>query len=284
MNLTPVADTTLFEQSPNNNLGASSLAVGGTFHAQRARALLRFDVASIPTNATIVGVRLGITIFKGPASTGEPSQFGLHRFLSAWTEGRGSGSLGLLAQAGESTWVSQFHGAVPWSSVGSAADVDYVSTASSSVGVIEISPGEEQPYFFGNTPELVADVQAWVSGTATNHGWIVICTGEDTPETARRIHSRETVPPILTIEYTVPVVEPKPGIASIAPSGGQIEIRFNVPSTYCYEVQARGSITSGEWMVLTNFCAPNADVQALATDTLGENQRFYRLRESGRVR
>src|SRR5262249_21659595 len=57
--LSPVADTTLFEHDPNNNLGANSTLVIGTTAgvsgpASRSRALMKFDVAgTIPTNATI---------------------------------------------------------------------------------------------------------------------------------------------------------------------------------------------------------------------------------------
>jgi hypothetical protein len=58
---------------------------------------------------------------------------------------------------------------------------------------------------------LVADVQAWVNGTASNYGWIVI-GNESGAGTAKGFASREATTtsqrPQLTITYTVAVPEP----------------------------------------------------------------------------
>lgn len=284
--LAPVADTTLFESTPNNNLGTSSLAVGATAHALDARALLGFDVSSIPSNATVTSVILRFVVFRAPLGGGQASLFRLHRFLSPWTEGTGVESIGSPAEPGETTWLSQFHGSALWSQPGSAVDVDYSSTISSSVPVNPFLSGEIDPYAFESTPELVADVQAWVSQMTTNHGWIVISSGEDTPATARRILSREDLnfPPLLEVDYTSPPADPIPQFTSAAASNDSFELRFTVPSTYCYEVQYRESLVTTNWSSLTNVCAPVSDVQAVATDSLSSPQRFYRLWISDRVR
>ena len=76
--LLPVADTTLFEQTPNNNLGANSTLAAGTTAgvsgpAAASRALLRFDVAaSIPTNAYLTSASVTIKVTKAPVI---PSRF-----------------------------------------------------------------------------------------------------------------------------------------------------------------------------------------------------------------
>jgi len=51
----PVADTTLFEHEPGNNLGAETTLAAGTTAGisgapARSRALIKFDVAGIPTS------------------------------------------------------------------------------------------------------------------------------------------------------------------------------------------------------------------------------------------
>ena len=64
-NLMAVADTTLFEVSPNNNLGATTLVVGSvatTGQGQRGRGLLRFDVSGIPTNAVASLIPIAVTL------------------------------------------------------------------------------------------------------------------------------------------------------------------------------------------------------------------------------
>lgn len=284
--LAPVADTTLFESTADNNLGASSLAVGATAHALAARALLRFNVFSIPSNATVTSVTLRFVVSRAPLGGGETSLFRLHRFLSPWTEGTGVGSIGSPAGPGETTWLSQFHGSALWSQPGSAVDVDYSSTISSFVPINPFLSGETDPYAFESTPELVADVQAWVSQTATNHGWIMISSDEETPATARRILSRDdpNFPPLLEVEYTLPPADPIPQFTSAATTNASFEMRFTVPSTYCYEVQYRESLANTNWSALTNVCAPISDVQAVATDSLASPQRFYRLWISDRVR
>src|SRR5437762_13461585 len=53
LTLSPVADTTLFQAFPNNNLGGEpTLISGATASGQAARALLKFDLSAVPPNAT----------------------------------------------------------------------------------------------------------------------------------------------------------------------------------------------------------------------------------------
>jgi hypothetical protein len=276
----PVADTTLFEVAPDNNLGRSSLAVGSVAAAgagARGRALLRFDLSAVPSNAVIESASLRFTVIQGPFG-GVASAFGVHRFLKPWAEGAGAGNQGALAQNGETTWRSQFHGSSLWSQPGSTSGTDYVASSSGSVEVNAVAT------YAISDPGIAADIQAWVSGAATNHGWIMISDGEGTQTTARRLASRESLggAPSLEIQYTVRPADPVPRITSAAKTNNQFELRFTVPSSYCYEVQGRDSLTSGSWAPLTNICASAADVSAVATNSLAAPQRFYRLFISGR--
>ena len=280
-NLITVADTTLFEVSPNNNLGRSTLAVGSvaaTGQGLRGRGLLRFDVSGIPTNAVIDSAALTFTVLQAPFGA-VPSSFRVHRFLKPWNEGIGTGNNGRFAFAEETTWNSQFHGVTPWSQPGSAAGTEYTSSESGSVDVDGLTAYTVQD------SGLAADVQAWVSGAAANHGWIMISSGEGTQRTARRVGSRESggAAPSLAIQYTVRPTDPQPQIAAVSETNNQFQLRFTVPSTYCYDVQVRDSLITGSWSVLTNICAPAGDISAVAADSLTRPQRFYRLFISGRA-
>jgi hypothetical protein len=275
-----VADTTLFEVAPDNNLGRSSLAVGSVAAAgagARGRALLRFDLSAVPSNAVIETASLRFTVIQQPFGA-VASSFGVHRFLKPWTEGTGAGNQGVLAQNGETTWRSQFHGSALWPQPGSTSGNDYVASSSGNVDVSGLAT------YAVSDPGIAVDVRAWVSGAATNHGWIVISDGEGSQRTARRLGSRESLSgaPSLEIQYTVPPADPVPRITSAAKTNNQFEIRFTVPSTYCFEVQFRDSLTSGSWAPLTNICASTADVTAVATNSVAASQRFYRLFISGR--
>jgi len=281
-NLIAVADTTLFEVSPNNNLGRATLAIGSvaaTGQGQRGRGLLRFDVSGIPANAVIDSAVLTFTVLQAPSFGAVPSSFRVHRFLKPWTEGVGTGNTGAPALAGETTWNAQSHGTASWSPPGSAAGTDYTSSASGSVDVDGLVAYTVQG------SGLAADVQAWVSGGAVNHGWIMISSGEGIQRTARRVGSRESGgdAPSLTIQYTVAPADPQPQIAAVTQTNNQFQLRFTVPSTYCYEVQVRDSLTTGSWSALTNICAAAGDISAAAADSLTRPQRFYRLFISGRV-
>src|ERR1041384_2382100 len=89
-NLVSSADTGLFEQSPDNNLGGMTYVVVGTINlGKRSRGLFRFDVASaLPANATVTSATLTLTV---AVARGVNQTFELHRVLKDWGEGAGSG-------------------------------------------------------------------------------------------------------------------------------------------------------------------------------------------------
>src|SRR5688500_15196346 len=125
----PVADTTLFQQSPANNMGAHShVAIGVTALGTAARGLFRFDLSSIPTNAVVQSATLTFNLTIGrPDSLGNPHA--MHRMLKSWGEGTKGGNTGTAATAGEATWN---HSSLPtkWTSPGGAPGTDFVATAS----------------------------------------------------------------------------------------------------------------------------------------------------------
>ena len=226
--LEPVADTTLIETAPNNNLGAAwFFNAGSATTGTRNHGLLRFDFTGIiPAGAVIESAQLTLSVTRQPAAGGQDSTFGLYRVLRPWGEGdkthQGtpeapiSPGLGTPAGVNDATWNDRFAlSGQPWTAPGAAPNEDYTSLASS---VQFIQGILESPYVFSSTPELVNDVQSWLDQPAANFGWMLISDAESEgiPSTARSFGARENADPALRphlmVTYT-PV--PEPGTAAL---------------------------------------------------------------------
>lgn len=199
--LRPVADTSLFEFTPDDNMGGAALAAGRIDRdAGRARALIKFDpAASIPAGARIDSVRFTIRVTKVPPSPVN-STFSLHKVLRSWGEGnKAVALLGGPATAGEATWKARAIPSESWGAPGGQAGVDYVAAATASRAIAGVAA-----YPYESSPGLVADVQSWLDDPANNFGWILISSAEDRRKSAKRFGSRETTgtAPSMIIEYT----------------------------------------------------------------------------------
>ena len=271
--LRPIADTTLFETYPSNNLGrVQSLAAGTTAHARRSRALLRFDVAgAISSNATVLSAALTLTVVRTPSGGGVDSTFRLHRMVRAWTEGdKSTPANGSLATAGEATWTARAHPAPVWSAPGAAAPADFVEEASATQFVSGLGS-----YEFS---ELTDDVRLWQSAPAANFGWILISDDEVTQATARRFGAREDTNNAaqLWIQYTVPA-PPRPRITQVERLTNTIRFQFEAAPNVLYSVERRGHVHAGMWGVLTNVPAAPSPRQISIIDVRDSNIRFYRV-------
>jgi len=283
--LSPVADTTLLESTPTNNLGAATVLLsgassgdlGGSFGAI-SRALLRFDVASqLPSTATVTSVTLTVRVTRTPLIGGVDSANGLHKVLQPWTEGTKTGdpNVGEPATAGEATWNARQHPSVLWASPGGGAGFDYAAAASASTFITGIAA-----YTFESTSNLVADVQSWLNSSNSNFGWILLSSDEATPTTVRRFGSREagTNGPSLLVEYTTQTIVPAPTITQAGLANGQITFQFDAQAQASYTVQFNDSLTSTNWLSLTNISGQQVATNIVVTDTATNNQRFYRIR------
>ena len=208
ISLLPVADTTLFEVAPNNNLGGADFFNAGTAgNGNRNRALLRFDFSeSLPPGAVITRAELTLEIVRQPRDGAANSFFGLRRTLQAWGEGAqvpaeaNSPGLGAPAGTGEATWNAPFAGGSLWLVAGG-----HFSDSTSG-----LAPGGNLggQLFFESTSALVADLQRWVDHPEENFGWTLASEDEETGKTARSFASRESgFGPLLTLQYAV-VPEP----------------------------------------------------------------------------
>src|SRR3954468_23732058 len=180
--LTATADTHLFEPAPDNNAGGNSAFISGANTSlQQSRGLFRFNVTGIPANATIQAVTVTLRVTQTPFSPND-STFDLHRLLVDWGEGTGTSAndAGRAALAGEATWNRRFHPSTTWSAVGAAPPVDFSNTVSAATFVQDVGT-----YTFNSTPELVADVQQWLTNPSSNFGWILISESENVARTLR---------------------------------------------------------------------------------------------------
>jgi len=277
--LTPVADTTLIENSPTNNMGGTNyFNAGSNMHGERNRAVLRFDLAgAIPAGSKIKTVTNLFTVMQSPADMPASSIFDLHRLLTPWgegdktTSGMGAGR-GAPATTNEATWLDRFAFAnAPWTSPGAAATNDFMAASSAEQFIVDAG---SSPYNF-TSGQLVADVQFWLDNPPANFGWLLKTRDETTPSTARRFASREDTnnAPQLVIEFIAP-----PQINGAQISGNQMRFNFLEEAGQSYTVQFRDSFSpANAWATLTNISAPSADTNAMVFDGLGGSKRFYRV-------
>lgn len=221
--LNPNLDNTLYERP----MGDVSNAIGtGLFFGQTGgnagnllrRALISFDVINtIPAGSTINSVSLQVSVdMVPPAAT--PIDANLHRLTNSWGEGTseavGAGGSGAPSTSGDATWLHRFYDTDVWNTPGG----DFIAQTSATT-TLGAGPGD---YTFISTPELVADVQGWIDTPATNFGWVLL-GAESSPQTARRIASREngTGAPMLVVDFTPPVMPPpQPGPVAVPTLNG----------------------------------------------------------------
>ncbi len=208
-------DNTIFDEDGAESCGACEhLFVGQTFHTQDVRrALIEFDVSSIPNGSTITAVELEFNVSR----TGDfiPVTMEVHEATTEWGEagstadGTGTGGgegTGGPALPGDATWTDAiFNDTVIWTSPGG----DFILNPSVSVSL----PATTNIPLIVTTPStasMVADVQGWVDNANSNHGWLLklLQSEEDINGTTRAIDSREKIggtPPMLKVTYTPPI-------------------------------------------------------------------------------
>jgi hypothetical protein len=276
--LMPVADTTLIELSPENNLGSAPFVNAGTTGLNtRNRGLFRFDPgSSIPAGSKILSATLIIEVTFEPRSGGQASAFALHRLLKDWGEGdkpsdAGAPGLGFTATANEATWRDRFAFAdQPWSVPGGSAGVDFVLSPSAEEFVYGV---DDSPYEFGPSAALRDDVQFWLDQPNENFGWILISRSEEVRFTARRFGSRED--PLNAPQLVVQFVSPP--VLSITPeSSGEVRLQFRAAPGVEYLVESTPGLLPANWSTVTNVFFPQSTEVELKEATTG-SQRFYRV-------
>jgi hypothetical protein len=203
IDLAPVKDNTLYEIPADtveiSNGAGAYMFVGNAARGDSRRALIAFDLSTIPAQSTITNAVL--TLYMSRTVVGA-TDVGVHRVAADWGEGASNASSnegrGAGAEPGDATWFNRFFPGDAWSSAGG----DLVGTASATTSVAGIGA------YAWSGEQLVADVQAWVGDPSSNYGWILIGAEQTTPS-AKRFNTRENSVadqrPVLTIEYSTPV-------------------------------------------------------------------------------
>lgn len=273
----PSADTSLIEIAPTNNNGGQAWLLSGKIQndVYRVRALMKFDFSALPTNAIVLSAMATVEVTRQPGDGLANAPFGLYRMLRPWGEGDKVATTvpgqGLPATEGEATWRHALFPTNEWTLPGGAPGVDFADAESSFQFIYDVG---QSPYRFESTPELVTDVQGWVTNPQSNYGWMLLCDDEVTIFTARRFGSREDpdAPPRLEVQYLVP-----PYIASANRAGDQIQFTFTSWPGQSYAVESRDSLSSNSWQTLTNLGLATNAAPVSVTDTVIGPQRFYRI-------
>lgn len=175
-------DTYIDKSSVNLNSGtAVSLDIRG-HSSNTERALLAFDLSSIPSGSTVVSASLNLYFFAATSSSA--ISINAHRVLADWDE----------LQA---TWRQRLTG-TNWTSAG--GDYDPAVLASQSV----------TNTFGWVTWDVTSVVQAWVSGAATNQGLILEAPSGAASE-VKQFHSAECAcvfEPSLQVNFEPPTPTP----------------------------------------------------------------------------
>lgn len=145
------------------------------------RILLRFNLSSIPTTATVFDAKLTVEITQMNAL----ATLELHAVLEPWSEGSLDGA------AGAANYTERMTGTA-WSTVGCgeplSAGATIASAAPSALGSLPI-------------PIPVATVQTWVTTPAQNFGIVFYNTHTDTARIASREHGTPEFRPQLAVAY-----------------------------------------------------------------------------------
>ena len=195
-------DTTIYDlrNGTYNSNGAGQYMFAGKNNESIARrAIVRFDLSTIPAGSTITGATLRLNMSRARANN-DPSY--LHRMTSDWGEGTSDApndeGQGTTPSVGDATWKYAYFGTIPWASLGG----DFVSTPSASTVI-----GGQNGYYTWSGAGVVADAQSWLDSPATNFGW-VLRGNETADQTAMRFDTRENPTianrPQLTVTYTLP--------------------------------------------------------------------------------
>lgn len=282
-------DNTLYEsETPLSNGAGIHLFAGVTGvlgGSSLRRALLYFDVAgNVPAGATVTEVELMLYMSRTIASDQTVS---IYPVTTAWGEGTSDAPLeegeGAEATTDDATWLHSFFDTTPWTTPGGDFD-DSTPSASTSVGDIGA-------YTWGSTPEMVADVQAWLDTPANNFGWIVI-GGEGDTGTAKRFDSRENGTPdnrpTLTIFFDQLPIELTSFTFTATPEG--IVLAWDTQSERLnqgFEIQRSVNPALNQWDVLgfvPGHGTTSTPRQYRFTDdqlpeTLAGSKIYYRLKQ-----
>ena len=193
--LVAVADTTIYAEAGDRSNGAGeAIFADRNNNGAPRRALVRFDLASVPRGLVVAFATLTLTMDRSAVG---PRTVTVHRMLASWGEAGSHAAeregMGAPAQPGDATWTQRSFSDTTWQTPGG----DFIEGSSADATVA--APG---PYAWTSS-QLAADVQSWLEDPTTNFGWILLAD-ESERRAAKRFASRShpdaDLRPTLTIE------------------------------------------------------------------------------------
>jgi len=224
-------DASIFQNNPDySNGGGPGIFSGTSGTGSPRRALIAFDMTSIPAGAIITSVQLTLTL--GQIANGGPASatIGLFALTQNWGQGTTGGTAtgiggtgqGYPANPGDATWNSASYSPTTptqWTTPGGG----HASTTSATLFLNNNTVGNSFTWL--STPQLVANAQGWLNDPATNFGLELINADEVSPSTLFAFYSSEwdnahfggsaSQVPQLQVIYTVP----EPCTAALAFAG-----------------------------------------------------------------
>lgn len=132
---------------------------------RNSRAVIEFDISTIPPGATIELAELRMFLKKQPNST---RNYNVYRLQNSWLEGSSNGKKNTAAINGV-TWIERQFGDNKWTGSGqwdwTAIGGDYLGTPTA------IVPTPGAPAWM--SWNVIDDVGVWYGGSAPNFGWLV---------------------------------------------------------------------------------------------------------------
>lgn len=146
------------------------------------RILLRFDLGSLPTSATVFDARVTVNILQvAPPATLTP-----RRLLEAWTEGNADGAAG-VANSTQRTAVAAWT-TVAAGSPGSSSATPMGTAAVTATGDLTIQLD-------------AVTVQGWIADAGQNFGMIFFNSSGESVRFASSEHANTGIRPLLTVTY-----------------------------------------------------------------------------------
>ncbi len=208
ISLSSIKDATIFENAfqsggngaTNSNGAGPGLFAGSNSNQSPRRGLVSFDLSSIPTGSTITSAQVQMTVGQIAGSGGNGTggdqltrTIDLFKLNKDWGEGTtgntatsiGGTGQGFPGNPGDATWTANKLGQDTWTTPGALGDTSGVASASTQIqGGLAVGGSQNQTFTWGSTPQLVADVQSWLTHPTTNFGWLVKNVDEvDNPAT-----------------------------------------------------------------------------------------------------
>ena len=194
--LTPLKYNTIYQETNISNGAGDYLFAGKTASNNSRRALISFDLLSIPSDANITGVTLTLNMNTTIAGA---TNVNLYDLSQTWGQGTSDASGqeggGAPSMLNDASWNCSFNNGsgscnTPWTNPG--GDFNSSSIASTVVHSIAV--------YNWSSANMIASVQNWVDNPSQNFGWIILGE-ESSATTSKRFDAKGVNAPKLSITY-----------------------------------------------------------------------------------